>query len=132
MNSTNNFFTKEKIIAIFSIASMFILCIQHFWGLFAESDKLQLAYIPLFITFLTICINEIDSPYERRKKIISTSGIGALLIFIFGTSCWFANGYGLIILDNVIFIKIGYLLVFLVTLILSIFQIEKLVKLREE
>lgn len=54
----------DKIKAVLSMTSMVLLSIQHFVGLFANS--VNISYIPLSITFLTIFISSpfINLSYE--------------------------------------------------------------------
>ena len=69
MEDTKNIFGKEKLVAFLSIVTMTVLCLQHFWGLFADATKIQISYVPLVVTFTTIAINEVDNSYKSRKKI---------------------------------------------------------------
>ena len=128
MEDTKNIFGKEKLVAFLSIVTMTVLCLQHFWGLFADATKIQISYVPLVVTFTTIAINEVDNSYKSRKKIIITSVIGAVSITLVGLSIVIANEYGLNIGNGGIFKKVMYLAIMLETLCLDIFEVEKLVK----
>ena len=125
MKDTNELFKKEKIIAILSAVSVIVLCIQHFWGIFADKSNLQISYIPLLITFTTIAINEAAGSYKRRKEIAITATVGAVCIAIVGVSVVVTANYGMPIGDNEVLLRGLYLVITAITLVLGIFEIRK-------
>ncbi len=58
-----------KIKAILSAISMSILAIQHIVWTFA--DKKDISYIPLIITFVTVCINSLELKGIKYISIIA-------------------------------------------------------------
>ena len=121
----NTVFKKEKIIAFLSVISMSVLCLQHFWGIFAEN--IQVSYVPMIITFVTIAVNEADSAYDKKKEIIIPAAIASIMLFVIGVSVVTAGGYGIEI-EHKFLIKGIYIAITILALILAIFEIKKLVK----
>lgn len=128
MKSTNDLFKKEKIIAILSVISVIVLCIQHFWGIFADKSKLQISYIPLLITFTTIAINEAAGSYKKWKGIAITATAGAVCIAVVGVSVVVTANYGMPIGDNEILLRGLYIVITAITLVLGILEIKKLIE----
>lgn len=127
MENAENIFKKEKVISFMAFLSMVILCIQHFWGIFAE-EEIQVAYVPLIITLATIAINEVAGSYEKRKKIVVVSLIGAGIIAIIGLSLMAVNEYGISFDPGVWLNKAIYVFMAVITFVLAIFELEKTVK----
>ena len=125
MKDTNELFKKEKVIAILSVISVSVLCIQHFWGIFADISKLQISYIPLIITFTTIAVNEAAGSYKKWKGIAMTAIAGAVCIAVVGFSVVVTANYGMPIGDNEILLRVLYILITAITLVLGILEIKK-------
>ena len=117
--------TKEKILDVLTVISLGILCIQYFWGIFASNP--EMAYIPLFVTFITVLASEYGSQYQKRKKIIITSLVGATVIMVVGISIITIKEYEITIPYASYFPKLFCVFITVVTLLLDIFQIEKFV-----
>ncbi len=78
-----------KIKAILSMVSMSLLSIQHFVGLFA--DGLDVSYIPLSVTFLTIFIGSMDA--DKMKDIRRVSLFLTILVAFSGCVLYTVNSY---------------------------------------
>lgn len=127
MENAKDMFKKEKLVAFLTVASVTVLCIQHFWGIWADASKIQVSYVPLIITFTTIAINEVGSSYEHRKKIVTTVSIAAIVLCLCGVSMLAISGYGIVI-DNDKVEKYIYIFITIITLIIDIFEIEKWIR----
>lgn len=82
----------DKIKAILSMVSMALLAIQHFVGLFA--DNVNVSYIPLSITFLTIFIGTMDA--DKMKGIKWVSLTATVLIVLAGCIIYTVQNYGIL------------------------------------
>ena len=118
----------DKIKAVLSMASMALLSIQHFVGLFA--DSVNISYIPLSITFLTIFIGTMGA--DKTKGIKWISLIATVLIVLCGCIIYTIQGYGIYIDDkfNKIYIKVVFGCIGVLSLILSILYIKRICELK--
>lgn len=114
----------EKIKSVVSMLSMTVLTIQYGIGMFTK--EINIPYIPLIITFITIFINTLNN--EEIKWIRITSFIGAIIIAISGciiyTICFV---YEMDISDkiNTYYSKTLCGIITIITLILSILYAKR-------
>ena len=118
---------KEKLLSFLTVLSTGVLCIQHFWGSFADPTEIQVAYIPLIITLSTIGINESANSYKKRKKIVILSAIGAICLAIVGLSLIAIDEYNIVFDPSEWLNRLVYIFVTIITFLLTIFEIEKAV-----
>lgn len=120
----------DKIKAVLSMASMALLSIQHFVGLFA--DGVRVSYIPLSITFLTIFIGTIDT--DKTKGIKYMSLVATVLIVLAGCILYTIQNYGININESSIiyggYVKIMFGCIGVLSLILSILYIKRIIELK--
>lgn len=114
----------DKIKAVLSMASMALLSIQHFVGLFA--DSVNISYIPLSITFLTIFIGTMGA--DKTKGIKWVSLVATVLIVLAGCILYTVQNYGISINENIysVYIKIMFGCIGVLSLILSILYIKQI------
>lgn len=117
----------DKIKAILSMVSMALLSIQHFVGLFA--DNVNISYIPLSITFLTIFIGTMDA--DKTKGIKWVSLIATVLIVLAGCILYTVQNYSINIDESIhsVYIKIMFICIGFLSLILSILYIKRMCEL---
>lgn len=117
----------DKIKAILSMVSMALLSIQYFVGLFA--DNVNISYIPLSITFLTIFIGTMDA--DKTKEIKWVSLIATVLIVLVGCILYTVQNYSININESIysVYIKIMFICIGLLSLILSILYIKQMCEL---
>ena len=125
--NTNEGFKKAKVTALFSTISTAILCIQHFWGIFAQVGTVQVAYIPLIVTFIALLTSEAEGNYANKKCIIIASGIGIAGLALVGFSISTIGGYGIEV-DNNVITKWMYGFITLITAVLTFLGIKKIVE----
>lgn len=123
-NMGENKISIDKIKAILSMASMALLAIQHFVGLFA--DKIYISYIPLSITFLTIFINSIS--VRKMEGIRKISLIATILIILAGCILYTIQNYGISINKHIygIYVKIMFGCIGTLSLFLSILYTKQI------
>lgn len=114
----------EKIKAVLSMASMALLSIQHFVGLFA--NDITVSYIPLSITFFTIFIGTMGT--DKIKEIKWVSLLATILIVFFGCIIYTMSGYDIIVDENLnkIYIKIMFGFIGVLSLVLSVLYIKRI------
>lgn len=114
----------EAIKAGLSMASMAVLCMQHFVGFFAANVKV--AYIPLAITFMTFFIGNIGNEETKVIKWVSLGAFG--LITISGCVKYFLMNYNISIEGNIeaLWTKIMFGLIGVISLILSILYVKRI------
>lgn len=95
MANTKEGFKKEKVTALCTAISTGVLCLQHFWGIFAPEGTVQVAYIPLIVTFTVLIASEAEGNYEKKKGIISLSLVGIAILAIVGFSISNIVEYGI-------------------------------------
>ena len=117
----------DKIKAILSILSMALLTIQHFVGLFAEN--INVSYIPLSITFLTIFVSAMDT--EGTDGIKKMSLATTILLVLSGCILYTIQNYGIHIDKNIYdaYNKVMFFLIGALSLTLSILYVKHLTKL---
>lgn len=118
----------DKIKAVLSMASMALLSIQHFVGLFAES--VNVSYIPLSITFLTIFISTVGA--DKTKGIKRLSLAATVLIALAGCILYTVQNYGISIKENIyiVYVKIMFFCIGVLSLFLSILYIKRINELK--
>ena len=118
----------NKIKAVLSMVSMALLSIQHFVGLFAAS--VNISYIPLSITFLTIFIGTIDK--DEMKVIKWVSLVGTVLIALAGCILYTVHNYGIGVNKSIygIYIKIMFGCIGVLSLSLSILYMKRITELQ--
>lgn len=114
----------DKIKAVLSMASMALLSIQHFVGLLA--DSVNISYIPLLITFLTIFIGTMDA--DKTKGIKWVSLVATVLIALAGCVLYTVQNYGISINESIysVYIKIMFGCIGVLSLVLSILYIKRI------
>lgn len=117
----------DKIKAMLSMVSMALLSIQHFVGLFA--DNVNISYIPLSVTFLTIFIGTMGA--NKTKGIKWVSLVATVLIVLAGCILYTVQNYSINIDESIysIYIKIMFICIGLLSLILSILYIKRICEL---
>jgi len=135
--NTNDGFKKAKVTALFSTISTAILCIQHFWGIFAPTGTVQVAYIPLIVTFIALITSEAEGNYPNKKWIMIVSGIGIAGLALVGFSISTIVGYGITefsilsfkwTIDDNLITKFMYSFITLITCTLTVLGIKKIVE----
>lgn len=137
MANTKEGFKKEKVTALCTAISTGVLCLQHFWGMFAPEGTVQVAYIPLIVTFVVLIASEEEGNYKDKKWIIFVSAIGIAILAIVGLSISTINDYGITefeILKYKIEVninsvtKVTYGIIALITFVLTLLGMKKWVE----
>lgn len=113
-----------KIKAVLSMVSMALLAIQHFVGLFA--DSVNVSYIPLLITFLTIFIGTMDTDKTKGIKWVSLLATG--IISLAGCIVYTVQNYNISIGESIhsIYTKIMFGCIGVLSLSLGVLYVKRI------
>lgn len=115
--------------AILTMFSTALLAVQHIVGLFAKN--IEISYIPLSVTFLTIFIGSLGT--DESKWIKRLSLIITILIVTCGCVIYSINGYNINMNEQYYFYykKVVFFIIGILSLMLSITYINKICGLKE-